>query len=128
MANPVLPAGGGLRLGGRWGNARINAAIFLLRDHRPRLKIVPHPAQANCRCTGKVRFRYRSTGNKIALKARKMLDVFMENNHHPIESLMQTAMENEEMADVNVLGDTVETPTAVIAPPRVSGFGRGNGV
>ena len=54
----------------------------------------------------------------------------MENNHHPIESLMQTAMENlKEMVDVNkIVGDTVETPDGSVIIPisRVSfGFAAG---
>ncbi|MDB5083928.1 MAG: sporulation protein YtfJ, partial [Bacilli bacterium] len=38
---------------------------------------------------------------------------------HPIEGLMQTAMENlKEMVDVNtVVGDPVETPDGSVIPP-----------
>jgi sporulation protein YtfJ len=54
----------------------------------------------------------------------------MENHHHPIESLMQTAMENlKEMVDVNkIVGDAVETPDGSVIIPisRVSfGFAAG---
>lgn len=39
--------------------------------------------------------------------------------HHPIESLMKTAMENlKEMVDVNkIVGDTVETPDGSVIIP-----------
>lgn len=51
-------------------------------------------------------------------------------DHHPIESLMKTAMENiKEMVDVNkIVGDTVETPDGSVIIPisRVTfGFAAG---
>lgn len=54
----------------------------------------------------------------------------MENMHHPIEGLMETAMESiKAMVDVNtILGDPVETPdgSVVIPVSRVSlGFAAG---
>ncbi len=54
----------------------------------------------------------------------------MEHEHHPIESLMKTAMENlKEMVDVNkIVGDAVETPDGSVIIPisRVSfGFAAG---
>ena len=55
-----------------------------------------------------------------------------QQQQHPIESLMKTAMENiKDMVDVNtVVGDPVETPDGTVIMPisRVScGFGAGGG-